>query len=245
MSTWRPAASSRSPCTPNASLFKAPEIKRAVQGDQVAGRRDPARQLRERGPVLRARRHPVSRDVVRRAHTSSTRRRGRRSTSKLAKQGMKLLYTVPWPPQGIFTKRTLVGRRRHEGPQVARLQPRDVEDRRARRRAARHRPGGRGVAGARDRRHRLVHVVGRDRLRLEDLRAHQELLRHPGVAPEERGDRQPEGLRCARQADAGRGAQGRGGRRSSRLEALGGEERRGTSSSSRARAWRSSCRPSS
>ena len=22
---------------------------------------------------------------------------------KLAKQGMKLLYTVPWPPQGIYT----------------------------------------------------------------------------------------------------------------------------------------------
>jgi len=26
---------------------------------------------------------------------------------KLAKQGMKLLYTVAWPPQGIYTKRTL------------------------------------------------------------------------------------------------------------------------------------------
>jgi TRAP-type C4-dicarboxylate transport system substrate-binding protein len=26
---------------------------------------------------------------------------------KLAKQGMKLLFTVPWPPQGIYTKRTL------------------------------------------------------------------------------------------------------------------------------------------
>ncbi|HEY7787901.1 MAG TPA: TRAP transporter substrate-binding protein, partial [Casimicrobiaceae bacterium] len=27
--------------------------------------------------------------------------------AKLAKQGMMLLYTVPWPPQGIFTNRTL------------------------------------------------------------------------------------------------------------------------------------------
>ena len=26
---------------------------------------------------------------------------------KLAKQGMKILFSVPWPPQGIFTKRTL------------------------------------------------------------------------------------------------------------------------------------------
>jgi TRAP-type C4-dicarboxylate transport system substrate-binding protein len=28
---------------------------------------------------------------------------------KLAKQGMMLLYAVPWPPQGIFTNRTLNG----------------------------------------------------------------------------------------------------------------------------------------
>ena len=28
---------------------------------------------------------------------------------KLATQGMKLLYAVPWPPQGIFTNRTLNG----------------------------------------------------------------------------------------------------------------------------------------
>src|SRR5207237_3058144 len=26
---------------------------------------------------------------------------------KLARQGLKLLYCVPWPPQGIFTNRTL------------------------------------------------------------------------------------------------------------------------------------------
>jgi TRAP-type transport system periplasmic protein len=26
---------------------------------------------------------------------------------KLAKQGMKVLYAVPWPPQGIYTKKTL------------------------------------------------------------------------------------------------------------------------------------------
>ena len=38
---------------------------------------------------------------------------------------------------------------------------------------------------------RFVHVVGRHRLRLQDLRAHQELVRHAGVAAEERGDRQP------------------------------------------------------
>ena len=81
------------------------------------------------------------------------------------------------------------------------------------------------VAGARHRRHRFVHVVGRHRLRLQDLRAHQELLRHAGVAAEERGDRQQGGVRRARQADAGRGAEGRRRRRDARLEALRGKER--------------------
>ena len=30
---------------------------------------------------------------------------------KLAKQGMMLLYTVPWPPQGIYTKKHAQQRR--------------------------------------------------------------------------------------------------------------------------------------
>ncbi len=62
----------------------------AVQGarDQArragrtgADRRDPARQLRERGSALRPRRHSVPRDVLRRFARSSTRRRARRSTT--------------------------------------------------------------------------------------------------------------------------------------------------------------------
>jgi hypothetical protein len=40
---------------------------------------------------------------------------------------MKLLYTVPWPPQGIFTKTSGVGRDM-KGP-VARPQSGYVEDR--------------------------------------------------------------------------------------------------------------------
>ena len=76
-----------------------------------------------------------------------------------------------------------------------------------------------------------IHVVRRDRLRLEDLRAHQELLRHAGVAAEERRHRQPEGIRRARQADAGRGAEGGRRRRDARLEALRGEDTAGTSTS--------------
>ena len=54
--------------------------------------------------------------------------------------------------------------RRHEGPEVARLQRRHRADRRTGRRAGRHRAGRRTAAGAGDRRGQLVHVVGRDRL---------------------------------------------------------------------------------
>ena len=71
-----------------------------------------------------------------------------------------LLYTVPWPPQGIYHQPHAEQRRGHEGPQVARVQSGDLEDRRAGRRAAGDRAGGRSVAGARHRRHRFVHVVG-------------------------------------------------------------------------------------
>ncbi len=91
---------------PNASLFKAPEIKRAVQGGQAqAGEillvnyenEDPLYGL-DGIPFLAAsygdsmKLYKASRKAL---------------DDKLGKQGMKILYTVPWPPQGIYTKRTL------------------------------------------------------------------------------------------------------------------------------------------
>src|SRR5512135_1549869 len=91
---------------PNASLFKAPEIKRAVQGGQAQigeillvnyENEDPlygldgvpflATSYAEAFKLYKASRRPLE--------------------EKLAKQGMMLLYAVPWPPQGIFTNRTL------------------------------------------------------------------------------------------------------------------------------------------
>ena len=187
----------------NASLFKAPEIKRAVQGGQAQIGEILLVNFENEDPLYGLDGIPFLATSY--GDSLKLYKASRKALDdKFAKQGMKLLYTVPWPPQGIYTKRTLARRRRHEGPQVARVQPGHVEDRRARRRAAGDRAGRRSVAGARHRRHRLVHVVRRDRLRLEDLRAHQELLRHAGVAAEERDHRQPEGVRRARQADAGR-----------------------------------------
>jgi len=90
----------------NASLFKAPEIKRAVQGGQAqAGEillvnfenEDPLYGLD--GIPFLATSYPESLKLYKASKKALD--------DKLAKQGMKLLFTVPWPPQGIYTKRTL------------------------------------------------------------------------------------------------------------------------------------------
>src|SRR6476660_7710983 len=91
---------------PNASLFKAPEIKRAVQGGQAqAGEillvnfenEDPLFGLD--GIPFLATSYPESMKLYKASRKALD--------DKFAKQGMKVLYTVPWPPQGIYTKRTL------------------------------------------------------------------------------------------------------------------------------------------
>ena len=90
----------------NASLFKAPEIKRAVQGGQAqAGEillvnyenEDPFYGLD--GVPFLATSYPESMKLYKASRKVLD--------EKLARQGMKLLYTVAWPPQGIYTKRTL------------------------------------------------------------------------------------------------------------------------------------------
>ncbi len=89
-----------------ASLFKAPEIKRAVQGGQaqigeilISGysNEDPlfgvdsvpflATSYADAAKLWKASRKPLE--------------------ERFAKQGMKLLYSVPWPPQGIYTSKPL------------------------------------------------------------------------------------------------------------------------------------------
>lgn len=91
---------------PNASLFKAPEIKRAVQGGQA-----------QVGEILIsnfANEHPLfGIDVLPFVATSydaarKLDRAARPALEKLlASQGIKLLYTVPWPPQGLYSKKPL------------------------------------------------------------------------------------------------------------------------------------------
>jgi TRAP-type C4-dicarboxylate transport system substrate-binding protein len=91
---------------PGASLFKAPEIKRAVQGGQaqigeilISGysNEDPIFGI-DSVPFLAtsyadsARLWKVSRKAV---------------EDRFAKQGMVVLYAVPWPPQGIYSTKPL------------------------------------------------------------------------------------------------------------------------------------------
>jgi TRAP-type C4-dicarboxylate transport system substrate-binding protein len=91
---------------PNASLFKANEIKRAVQGGQAAA-----------GEILlanHANEHPVyALDGMPFLAEGYGQARQLYSAQKpaldqlLGSQGMKLLFSVPWPPQGIFTKKEI------------------------------------------------------------------------------------------------------------------------------------------
>jgi TRAP-type C4-dicarboxylate transport system substrate-binding protein len=90
----------------NASLFKAPEIKRAVQGGQA-----------QAGEILLVNFENENAlfglDGIPFLATSYGDAMKLYKASKpaleklLAAQGIKLLFTVPWPPQGIYTKKTL------------------------------------------------------------------------------------------------------------------------------------------
>ena len=91
---------------PNAALFKAPEIKRAVQGGQAQAGEILLVNYENEDPLYGLDGIPF----LATSYSESLKlyKASRKALDdKLAKQGMKLLFTVPWPPQGIYTKRTL------------------------------------------------------------------------------------------------------------------------------------------
>jgi TRAP-type C4-dicarboxylate transport system substrate-binding protein len=90
---------------PNGSLFKAPEIKRAVQSGQ-AQIGEVLMSLLENENRCWRRRGAVRRD---RFDASYKLWQAQRPVVEkiLAGQGIKLLYAVAWPPQGIYTKKQL------------------------------------------------------------------------------------------------------------------------------------------
>ena len=87
----------------NSVLFKRPELKRAVQTGQVQvgdvlisvlGNEDPMYEV-DAVPLL-ARDFDSAWKLWQASRPAIE--------ARLAKQGIKLLYSVPWPPQGIYTK---------------------------------------------------------------------------------------------------------------------------------------------
>ena len=91
---------------PNASLFKAPEIKRAVQGGQAQAGEILLVNYENEDPLYGLDGVPFLATSY--ADSMKLYKAERKALEdKLGKQGIMLLYTVPWPPQGIYTKRTL------------------------------------------------------------------------------------------------------------------------------------------
>jgi TRAP-type C4-dicarboxylate transport system substrate-binding protein len=92
----------------NASLFKAPEIKRAVQGGQAQAGEILLVNFENEDPLFGIDGVPFL--AVSYAESAKLAKASRKILEdKLARQGIKLLFTVPWPPQGIYTNRTLNG----------------------------------------------------------------------------------------------------------------------------------------
>jgi len=90
----------------NASLFKAPEIKRAVQGGQAQAGEILLANFQNEWQVYGADGLPFLADSYD-ASVKLYKAQRPLLEKKLAEQGMQLLYTVPWPPQGIYTKKPL------------------------------------------------------------------------------------------------------------------------------------------
>jgi TRAP-type C4-dicarboxylate transport system substrate-binding protein len=91
---------------PNASLFKAPEIKRAVQGGQAQIGEILLVNFQNEWPIFGADGLPFLADSYDSAMKLWQVQKPM-IEKKLGEQGMMVLYAVAWPPQGIYTKRTL------------------------------------------------------------------------------------------------------------------------------------------
>ena len=91
---------------PNASLFKAPEIKRAVQGGQAQAGEILLANFSNEWAIYAADGLPFLADSY---DESMKLYRAQKPLmeKKLAEQGMMLLYSVAWPPQGIYSKRPI------------------------------------------------------------------------------------------------------------------------------------------
>ncbi len=90
----------------NASLFKAPEIKRAVQGGQAQAGEILQANLQNEWQIYGADGLPFLADSY---DESAKLQAAQRPLveKKLAEQGLVYLYAVAWPPQGLYTKKPI------------------------------------------------------------------------------------------------------------------------------------------
>ena len=91
---------------PGASLFKAPEIKRAVQGSQAQAGEFFMVSFQNEWPLFGADGIPFLTSSYADAYKLYQAQKPFLE-QKLDQQGMVLLYTAPWPPQGIYTKKPI------------------------------------------------------------------------------------------------------------------------------------------
>jgi TRAP-type C4-dicarboxylate transport system substrate-binding protein len=90
----------------NASLFKAPEIKRAVQGNQAQIGEILISGYSNEDPIFGVDSVPflaTSYDDAAKLWKASK----KAIEDRFAKQGMMVLYAVPWPPQGVYSTKPL------------------------------------------------------------------------------------------------------------------------------------------
>ena len=90
----------------NGSLFKAPEIKRAVQGGQAQIGEILLVNFQNEWQIFGADGLPFLADSYDEAMKLYKAQKPFLE-KKLAEQGMVLLYAVPWPPQGIYVKKPI------------------------------------------------------------------------------------------------------------------------------------------
>jgi TRAP-type C4-dicarboxylate transport system substrate-binding protein len=91
---------------PAASLFKAPEIKRAVQGGQAQIGEILISGYSNEDPIFGLDSVPFLATSY--AESAKLWKVSRKATEeRFAKQGMVILYAVPWPPQGIYSTKPL------------------------------------------------------------------------------------------------------------------------------------------
>lgn len=90
----------------NASLFKAPEIKRAVQGGQAQAGEILLANFQNEWQIFGTDGLPFLAD----SYDSSMKLYSAQKPAlekKLGEQGLQLLYAVAWPPQGIYSKKPI------------------------------------------------------------------------------------------------------------------------------------------